>query len=120
MIDFLRDTGKHFVINYMLAKESVSTRIEHGITYTEFSYMLLQSLDFLKLYEEEGVTLQIGGSDQWGNITAGLEYIRRSREDFDEEIKAFGLTVPLITKARSEERRVGKEWRTQWELRQKR
>src|SRR5690625_556928 len=61
--------------------------------------MLLQSLDFLKLYEEEGVTLQIGGSDQWGNITAGLEYIRRSREDFDEEIKAFGLTVPLITKA---------------------
>lgn len=99
MIDFLRDTGKHFGINYMMAKESVSARIEEGITYTEFSYMLLQSLDFLKLYEEEGVTLQIGGSDQWGNITAGLEYIRRSREDFDEEIKAFGLTVPLITKA---------------------
>jgi len=99
MIDFLRDTGKHFGINYMLAKESVSTRIEQGITYTEFSYMLLQSLDFLKLYEEEGVTLQIGGSDQWGNITAGLEYIRRSRENLDEEIKAYGLTVPLITKA---------------------
>src|SRR5690625_3746995 len=99
MIDFLRDTGKHFGINYMLAKESVSTRIEQGITYTEFSYMLLQSLDFLKLYEEEGVTLQIGVSNQWGDITAGLEYIRRSRENLDEEINAYGLTVPLITKA---------------------
>lgn len=99
MIDFLRDTGKHFGINYMLAKDSVSARIEHGITYTEFSYMLLQSLDFLKLYEQENVTLQIGGSDQWGNITAGLEFIRRSREDLDEEVKVFGLTVPLITKA---------------------
>ena len=99
MIDFLRDVGKHFGINYMLAKESVSARMEQGITYTEFSYMLLQSLDFMKLYEQEGVTLQIGGSDQWGNITAGLEYIRRSRENLDEEVKAYGLTVPLITKA---------------------
>lgn len=98
-IDFLRDVGKHFTVNYMLAKESVSARIEQGITYTEFSYMLLQSYDFLNLYEQENCTLQIGGSDQWGNITAGLEFIRRSREDKDEEIDVFGLTVPLITKA---------------------
>jgi len=97
LIEFLRDTGKHFTINYMLAKDSVSSRIEHGISYTEFSYMLLQSFDFLNLYREENCTLQIGGSDQWGNITAGLEYIRRRQED--EETKAFGLTVPLITKA---------------------
>ncbi|MFC2948669.1 tyrosine--tRNA ligase [Virgibacillus sediminis] len=99
VIDFLRDAGKHFGINYMLAKESVSARIEQGITFTEFSYMILQSLDFLRLYEEENCTLQIGGSDQWGNITAGMELIRRSRENEDEEIKVFGLTVPLITKA---------------------
>ncbi|MFD1038157.1 tyrosine--tRNA ligase [Virgibacillus byunsanensis] len=99
VIDFLRDAGKHFGINYMLAKESVSARIEQGITFTEFSYMILQSLDYLKLYEQENCTLQIGGSDQWGNITAGMELIRRSREDADEEIKVFGLTVPLITKA---------------------
>src|SRR5690625_741382 len=94
IIDFLRDAGKYFGVNYMLDKESVSTRIEEGISYTEFSYMILQSLDFLKLYEEENVTLQIGGSDQWGNITAGLEFIRRSREmDDDTDIKVFGLTV---------------------------
>ncbi|WHX27774.1 tyrosine--tRNA ligase [Virgibacillus halodenitrificans] len=99
IIDFLRDAGKHFGINYMLAKESVSARIEQGITYTEFSYMILQSLDFLKLYEQENCTLQIGGSDQWGNITAGMELIRRSREQESDEIKVFGLTVPLITKA---------------------
>ena len=100
VIDFLRDAGKHFSVNYMLAKESVAARIEQGISYTEFSYMILQSLDFLKLYEEENVTLQIGGSDQWGNITAGLEFIRRSRDiDENDDIKAFGLTVPLITKA---------------------
>ncbi|MGJ9457232.1 tyrosine--tRNA ligase [Oceanobacillus sp. CF4.6] len=99
VIDFLRDAGKHFGINYMLAKESVSARIEKGITFTEFSYMILQSLDFLKLYEQENCTVQIGGSDQWGNITAGMELIRRSRENQDEEVKVFGLTVPLITKA---------------------
>ncbi|WP_068674759.1 tyrosine--tRNA ligase [Oceanobacillus sp. Castelsardo] len=98
-IDVLRDVGKHFSINYMLAKESVSTRIEHGLSFTEFSYMLLQSLDYMKLYEEENVTLQIGGSDQWGNITAGMELIRRARENQDDEIKVYGLTVPLITKA---------------------
>ncbi|ASN04970.1 tyrosine--tRNA ligase [Virgibacillus necropolis] len=99
VIDFLRDAGKHFGINYMLAKESVSARIEQGISFTEFSYMILQSLDYLKLYEQENCTLQIGGSDQWGNITAGMELIRRSRENLEEETKVFGLTVPLITKA---------------------
>src|SRR5690625_5060834 len=99
IIDFLRDAGKHFGINYMLAKESVSARIEQGISYTEFSYMILQSLDYLKLYEQENCKLQLGGSDQWGNITAGMEFIRRSREEADEEVKAYGLTVPLITKA---------------------
>ncbi len=96
-IEFLRDVGKHFTVNYMLAKDAVSSRIEHGISYTEFSYMLLQSYDFMKLYEEENCSLQIGGSDQWGNITAGMEFIRRTRED--EDAKVFGLTVPLITKA---------------------
>ncbi|MGY0694773.1 tyrosine--tRNA ligase [Virgibacillus sp. FSP13] len=99
IIDFLRDAGKHFGINYMLAKESVSARIEQGISFTEFSYMILQSLDFLKLYEQENCTLQIGGSDQWGNITAGMELIRRTNAQPDEEIKVYGLTVPLITKA---------------------
>ena len=99
IIDFLRDAGKHFGINYMLAKESVSARIDQGISYTEFSYMLLQSMDFAELYERENCTLQIGGSDQWGNITAGMDFIRRSREEMDEDIKVFGLTVPLLTKA---------------------
>ncbi|GAB4074969.1 tyrosine--tRNA ligase [Barrientosiimonas marina] len=99
VIDFLRDAGKHFSINYMLDKESVSARIEQGISYTEFSYMILQSLDFMRLYEEENCTLQIGGSDQWGNITAGMELIRRSREDEERDVQIFGLTLPLITKA---------------------
>ncbi|MBN6206889.1 tyrosine--tRNA ligase [Ralstonia pickettii] len=98
-IEILRDAGKHFSINYMLAKEAVSSRIEQGITYTEFSYMLLQSIDYMKLFEEENCQLQIGGSDQWGNITAGMELIRRTRENPEEEIHVFGLTVPLITKA---------------------
>lgn len=97
IIDFLRDAGKHFTVNYMLAKDAVASRIDEGISYTEFSYMLLQSVDYLNLYKEEGVSLQIGGSDQWGNITAGLEFIRRSLDD--EKIEAYGLTVPLITKA---------------------
>ena len=100
IIDFLRDIGKHFSINYMLAKDSVSTRIEQGITFTEFSYMLMQSYDYLKLNEEENVSLQLGGSDQWGNITAGMELIRRKRDiEAGEEVNVFGLTVPLITKA---------------------
>ena len=96
IIDFLRDTGKHFGVNYMLAKDSVQSRLEQGISFTEFSYMILQSYDFMNLFERENCTLQIGGSDQWGNITAGMELIRRTR---DEDVKVFGLTVPLITKA---------------------
>lgn len=95
VISFLREVGKNFSLNYMLAKESVQTRLEAGISYTEFSYMMLQAYDYYKLYEKEGIRLQIGGSDQWGNITAGLEFMRR--EGVDEA--AFGLTMPLITKS---------------------
>ncbi|MGD7007526.1 tyrosine--tRNA ligase [Metabacillus sp. 84] len=95
IIEFLRDVGKYFGVNYMLAKDSVKTRIESGISFTEFSYMILQSYDFLNLYQNEGCKLQIGGSDQWGNITAGLELIRKT----DGDAKAFGLTIPLVTKA---------------------
>ncbi|MGX1192558.1 tyrosine--tRNA ligase [Metabacillus sp. SLBN-84] len=95
LITFLRDVGKNFGINYMLAKDTVASRIESGISYTEFSYMILQSYDFLNLYRTEGCRLQVGGSDQWGNITAGLELIRKS----EENAKAFGLTVPLVTKS---------------------
>jgi tyrosyl-tRNA synthetase len=92
LLDFLRDTGKHFSINYMLAKDSVKSRLETGLSFTEFSYMLLQAHDFLELHQREGVTLQIGGSDQWGNITAGLELIRRTTNG-----DANALTFPLIT-----------------------
>jgi tyrosyl-tRNA synthetase len=95
VISFLRDVGKSFGLNYMLAKDSVQSRLDAGISFTEFSYMILQSFDFLHLYKNEGCRLQIGGSDQWGNITAGLELIRKSVEDS----KAFGLTTPLVTKA---------------------
>ncbi len=95
VITFLRDVGKNFGLNYMLAKDSVKTRIEEGISYTEFTYMILQSYDFLKLYETQNCRMQIGGSDQWGNITAGLELIRKSKEN----AKAFGLTIPLVTKS---------------------
>ena len=95
-IDFLRDYGKHFNINYMLSKDTVKRRIDLGITYTEFSYMILQSIDFLKLYEKYGVTLQIGGQDQWGNITSGLELIRKIH---GIDTKCYGMTMPLITRA---------------------
>lgn len=95
MIEFLRDVGKHFPLNYMLTKDSVASRLDAGISFTEFSYMLLQSFDYLNLYEKEGCRLEIGGSDQWGNITAGLELIRRT----GHEEPAFGLTFPLITKS---------------------
>ncbi|RYM04626.1 tyrosine--tRNA ligase [Sporolactobacillus sp. THM7-7] len=94
-IAFLRDVGKHFPLNYMLSKDSVQSRMEAGISFTEFSYMLLQSFDYLNLYEQKGCRLEIGGSDQWGNITAGLELIRRR----GHEEPAFGLTFPLITKS---------------------
>lgn len=94
LIDFLRDVGKNFTINYMMSKESVKRRIETGISYTEFAYQLLQAYDFLKLYEAHGCLLQLGGSDQWGNITSGIELLRR-----EKEVQGFGLTMPLITKA---------------------
>ena len=108
-VHFLRDVGKHFTVNHMMAKESVRARLEdreHGISYTEFSYMLLQAYDFYHLYSEYGCQLQIGGSDQWGNITAGTELIRRMKAhaqgceatDQDEDL-AFGLTHPLVMKA---------------------
>jgi tyrosyl-tRNA synthetase len=98
LIDFLRDTGKHFTIPYMLAKDSVQTRLERGLSFTEFSYMLLQSYDFWHLHRTMGVELQMGGADQWGNITAGLELIRR-RADVDEaadEQPAHGLAYKLL------------------------
>jgi len=95
-IDFLRDYGKHFNINYMLAKDTVKRRLDIGITYTEFSYMILQSIDFLKMYENYNVTMQIGGQDQWGNITSGLELIRKIH---GVDTKCYGFTIPLITRA---------------------
>ena len=92
VIDFLRDYGKYFNINYMLAKDKVKSRLESGITYAEFSYMILQALDFMHLYEERGCTLQVAGSDQWGNITAGIELVRKK---LDKEI--YGMVMPLVT-----------------------
>ncbi|MDP2855601.1 MAG: tyrosine--tRNA ligase [bacterium] len=94
MIDFIRDIGKHFSIGAMLAKESVKSRIETGISFTEFSYTLFQSYDFLRLHEDCGCNLQIGGSDQWGNITAGIDLIRKV-----SQAETYGLTIPLITKS---------------------
>lgn len=96
MITFLRDYGKLFSINYMLAKETVAKRLEIGISYTEFSYMLIQAIDFLHLYDHENCRLQFGGSDQWGNITTGLELIRKVHGDSH---KAIGLSSPLLLKA---------------------
>ena len=97
-IDFLRDVGKHFSVNVMMARDSVKQRLtdrDQGMSYTEFSYSLLQSYDFLHLYDEYNCQLQIGGSDQWGNIVAGMDLTRRMRED----AKTYGLTLPLVTKA---------------------
>ena len=95
MLTFLREIGKHFSVNRMLDKESVSARLNAaGISYTEFSYQILQALDFLELYRLHGCTLQIGGSDQWGNITAGTDLVRRI-----ESVTVNGLTTPLVTKA---------------------
>jgi tyrosyl-tRNA synthetase len=93
-IDFLRDIGKHFPVNRMLARDVVRTRLEAGISYTEFSYVLLQSMDFLQLHRQHGVTLQFGGSDQWGNLTGGVELIRRA-----DGGKAHAFATPLVTKA---------------------
>ncbi|HMS02814.1 MAG TPA: tyrosine--tRNA ligase [Gemmatimonadaceae bacterium] len=94
LLEFLRTTGKHFTVNYMLAKDSVKSRLEGGISYTEFTYMLLQAHDYAELYRRHGVTLQVGGSDQWGNMTAGLELLRRT-----EGAEAHVLTFPLVTTA---------------------
>jgi tyrosyl-tRNA synthetase len=95
LIDFLRDTGKHFTIPYMLAKDSVQQRLDRGLSFTEFSYMTLQALDFATLYRERGVEMQLGGADQWGNITAGLELIRRTSGDA-EESPAHGAAYKLL------------------------
>jgi tyrosyl-tRNA synthetase len=94
VIDFLRDIGKHFPVNRMLGRDTVKRRLDSGISYTEFSYVLLQSMDFLALHREHGVTLQFGGSDQWGNITGGAELIRRTTGH-----QAHAFATPLVTKA---------------------
>ncbi|WP_433774595.1 tyrosine--tRNA ligase [Bacillus wiedmannii] len=96
IIEFLRDYGKNFSVNTMLAKDIVASRLGSGISFTEFSYQILQAMDFHHLYKYEGVQLQIGGSDQWGNITSGLDLIRKLE---GAEVKAFGLTIPLMLKA---------------------
>ena len=104
LIEFLRDVGKHFSVNSMIARESVKRRLEgrdHGISYTEFSYALMQAYDFLELYDRHGCTLQLGGSDQWGNIVAGADLIRRERS-----VEVHGLTTPLIS--RSDGKKFGK------------
>src|SRR5262245_5313280 len=96
LLTFLRDVGKHFTVNYMLQKESVNRRLEteEGISFTEFSYLVLQAYDFLQLFDRHRCTLQMGGSDQWGNITAGIDLIRKRRA-----AKAHGLVVPLVMAA---------------------
>ena len=96
LLDFLRDYGKHFNLNTMLAKDVVASRLEVGISFTEFSYQILQSIDFLQLFRKEDVQVQIGGADQWGNITAGLELIRKVE---GAESRAYGLTIPLMLKS---------------------
>jgi len=101
MIDYLRDYGKYFPINYMLAKDVVANRLETGLSYTEFSYMMLQSIDFLHLYQQFQCRLQFGGSDQWGNLTSGLELIRKIG---GMDAKAGVFTTPLITRSD------GKKW----------
>lgn len=109
-IDMWRDYGRHFNINYMLAKDSVKSRIDQGLSYLEFSYMIMQSIDFLNLHEKYGCDMQIGGRDQWGNITAGMELIRKVLGSNEE---VFGLTLPLIL--RCDGRKYGKtEQGTVW------
>jgi tyrosyl-tRNA synthetase len=96
-LDFLRDIGKHFPVNVMMSKDSVKARLERsdsGLSYTEFSYMLLQAFDFVHLYDQYGCQLQVGGSDQWGNITAGIDLARRMRG-----VQLYGITCPLLTKS---------------------
>ena len=93
-IDFLRDFGKFFNVNYMLSKDIVARRLDQGITYTEFSYMIMQALDFWWLFENKGVTMQVAGQDQWGNITSGIELIRKKSQK-----EAYAFTMPLLTKS---------------------
>jgi len=94
VLDFLRDVGKHLTVNYMMAKDSVKKRLETGLSFTEFSYQLIQGYDFYYLWKHHNAILQMGGSDQWGNITSGTELIRRI-----DGGEAFALTTPLLTKA---------------------
>lgn len=96
IVTFLRDFGKHVGVNYMLAKDTIASRLDTGISFTEFTYTILQAMDFLHLYNNHNCKMQIGGSDQWGNITTGLELIRKMAA---EGSKAYGLTIPLVTKA---------------------
>jgi tyrosyl-tRNA synthetase len=96
LVTFLRDFGKYVGVNYMLAKDTIASRLETGISFTEFTYTIIQAMDFLHLYQNYDCKLQIGGSDQWGNITTGLELIRKVES---EGAKAYGLTIPLVTKA---------------------
>ena len=96
VISFLRDIGKHFNINNMLAKESVKSRLDNGISFTEFAYQVMQGLDYLHLYRDENCTLQVGGTEQWGNIVAGMDLIRKQ---MGHEAKVYGLNWPLITKS---------------------
>jgi tyrosyl-tRNA synthetase len=93
-LDFLRDAGKNLTVSYMLSKESVKKRLETGLSFTEFSYQLLQAYDFLTLYQQQDCKIQMGGSDQWGNITSGTEFIRRNTDG-----KAYAVTTPLLTKS---------------------
>ncbi len=95
-IEFLRDYGKLININYMLNKDTISSRLETGLSFTEFTYTIIQGIDFNHLYDHYGVRIQVGGSDQWGNITTGLEVIRKTH---DEDAKAYGITIPLVTKS---------------------
>lgn len=95
LISFLRDYGKHVGVNYMLGKDSIQSRLEHGISYTEFTYTILQAIDFGHLNRELNCKIQVGGSDQWGNITSGIELMRRMYDQTD----AYGLTIPLVTKS---------------------
>ena len=96
VIEFLRDYGKLININYMLGKDSIASRLDTGLSFTEFAYTLIQGIDFNHLFDHYNCRVQVGGSDQWGNITTGLEIIRKTHE---EETKAFGITIPLVTKA---------------------
>ena len=98
-LQFLREAGKFLSVNYMMSKDSVKKRLETGISFTEFSYQLLQGYDFYHLYKHKNIRLQMGGSDQWGNITTGTEIIRRKEGDEEGYFKAYALTTPLLTKS---------------------